>query len=140
MLFAGMTLLVYAGPCYIQTTTIYSYQVGCYETTISPIGKYCPSFRNPFHDISEVTCAVGEVSEKLGRGTSGNQQRGKMSQGTRQRFCYTYKVCKAKLAWNYNLPIGQHLYFNCSVISESFGYKKRSSFEPVGMDCPCPSP
>jgi hypothetical protein len=141
MLFAGMTLLVYAGPCYVQTTTIYSYELGCYyESAIGPDGRSCPSLRNQYtgNGSKEYACQNGQSSNKLGIGTLGNQRTGKISHGIVSRSCNSHFVCMKTDPYILGLPL-QSYFFDCNIDTESIhgGWKKHSSIEPVGENCPC---
>lgn len=141
MLFMGMTLLVYSGPCYVQKTTIYSYEVLCWEATIGPDGyHHCPTTMNRFTNSKgkEYSCRLGEVSNELGVSISENQKTGKMEWGTSSKSCYTYKVCKPTKPYPMALPLLQNYFFDCSVESKRDSEKKHSSTEPVGMNCSCP--
>ncbi|MDR2346208.1 MAG: hypothetical protein LBE18_09095 [Planctomycetaceae bacterium] len=139
LLLTGMSLFVviYAGPCYIQTRTISTNELGCAGTYIGPDGACCPSIRNPIVTGTVRACGYSIVHNKVGIGTSGNKSSGYMSQGSTNRPCYTYLGCEATAPyWDGNLPFLQHMIFDCQVKIISPSSSTRLSFEPTGGACP----
>jgi hypothetical protein len=96
---AGLSFITYAGPCYIQTSTQKASEKGCYEgPTISPLGQACPSivFPNRTGTPIPTQCSCKTYEHDFGIGTSGNEESGRMEQGSVTRSCYSTNCCTLK--------------------------------------------
>jgi hypothetical protein len=137
---AGLSLVVYAGPCYIQTSTVSALQKGCSETFIYPTGQACPSIVFPNRiPKSPIPTQCGCVTHHnwFGIGTSGNQPSGRMEQGSVTRPCFFSECCTLSgphLAPG--LPIADYIYYQCTSTGRQPGTATASSWEPTGADCP----
>jgi hypothetical protein len=134
----GLTLVVYAGPCYKLTSVVTASQKGCYEVAIGNVGAHCPSVLILVTDNNYKTpCGFSIHELKFGIGTSGNEPKGRMNQGFVTRYCYQFEHCTAsKIYYNYSLPFYSSMVYDCISGGRVNGYTTASSFEPTGAICP----
>jgi hypothetical protein len=141
LIFCGVTFLVYAGPCYKQTSVKSASEKGCVlGSTIGPLGQTCPSKK--YASISGIPTACGYTIQenKFGVGTSGNETSGRTSQGSVTRSCYFYVSCTLS-GPHFDVlgfPLADGMYYLCSIASTSPLSGTASSFEPTGTDCVLP--
>jgi hypothetical protein len=136
----GYVVVTCAGPCYVQTSTMDASELGCSEDTIGPGGAPCASIRNPFTSGTTVACGHTIISNQIGVGTSGNEASGYMSQGMVSRPCITFVGCEASsVYWDGNLPVLQHMVYDCNVTVRNPGSATHMSVEPTGAVCPLSS-
>ena len=141
MIVTGIGIIVYAGPCYIQTSYIRASEKKCYPAqAILPIGQACPSILYPNREDDKrypTQCGAGYQREHyLGIGTSGNERSGHMEQNSISRACYSRDFCKLSgPILDLGLPIVDYIYFRCDVDRTIPDSSTASSFEPTGADC-----
>ncbi|MDR1963170.1 MAG: hypothetical protein LBQ50_05280 [Planctomycetaceae bacterium] len=136
--FLGITILVYAGPCYIQTSVKSASEKGCHETFIGPDGQTCPSKKYASTNGIPTDCGYKIRENNFGIGTSGNEESGRMEQGSVTRSCYTYVSCKLIGPCFDAFPLAEGMYYVCEIETESSTSATASSFEPTGADCVFP--
>lgn len=143
ILSTGISLYVFADPCYRQTWTIKASERGCaLGDQILPVGYACPGITF-LKDVTErplpTSCGTSIRENEIGIGTSGNEQTGYMEQGTVSRECYEIQFCELedwkKIPWlPLGFPIVDNLYFRCNP-SYTFDAGSIGSFEPMGAEC-----
>ena len=136
MVVVGVTLVAYAGPCYVQTSTVSASQKGCYETFIGPSGQACPSkqYVNP-SGVIPTDCGYRVNEKSFGVGTLGNERTGRMEQSNVSKKCYAYQGCSLEGPYFDALPLADGMYYLCNLKEEIPGSATALSFEPTGGDC-----
>jgi hypothetical protein len=132
----GTSFVVWAGSCYVQTSTIPSNALGCSETFIGPQGLACPSMTrlNP-ENVASASCRFRIDTNNIGVGTSGNEDSGRMNQDSVARPCFTYVSCVFDgPCFDIALPLT--LYYLCYEDETYPGSAERYSVEPTGGNCP----
>ena len=141
LMIVGVSLVVYAGPCYINTGTVMTAtQKGCSENWGGATGLSRPGMISLGDNEAPVTsCAFRRIEHVFHTGTSGNEQAGRMEQGYVTRACFSYQYCDLtgpEWVWGgWPLHPGSWVY-KCIESSKVSGGATAQSWEAIGADCP----
>ena len=133
----GVTLVVYGGPCYVQTSYMSATELGCSEDEISPPGASCPQVAISItqENASILGCRPTQNPFSIGVGTSGNESSGKMEQTVTSKICFYYNVCTQGIPYPMGLPFADTMVYNCNLSHVAYGYATKTGIEPSGADC-----
>jgi hypothetical protein len=135
---AGLSLIVYAGPCYVNTSTVLSAsQKGCTEIWFGPDGLLCPGMTSLEGNGPFTSCAFRTIENTFNTGTSGNERSGRMEQGNVPRVCYSYLYCTLdgpRWVW-FNFPVLGGMRYICEPFDSVDGNATANSFEAKGAHC-----
>jgi len=137
----GLSLITYAGTCYVQTSSVPAYPYyPCTEgPSMWPLGSPCPGrtyVGPPFYPPIPTGCGCFHSVNHVGIGVSGNQASGRMEIQSVQKSCWTSYCCTLSGPhFDVVLPVADGIHYRCEPGPPIMSEGKATSVEATGGEC-----